>query len=257
VNRLIFVVSLFFLSAPVLAETVDEAFENLASEYIGDLGNLSPVYATLMGNHSADGQIDRVDNVARAESRALLLEYREALKGIDREQLSRANQVDAELLSHAVESALWSLDVFKEWAWNPLQYVSISGSAIYGLMARDFAPVETRLLNVAARLEQLPRFFAQARSSLDSARVPKIHAETAVRQNPGLSRSSIPWSSRRWRRFLLSNGKSWVLRLKPRRTRFPGSRPGWSRSCCPRRKATFGSVQSCITPSSLSPSIHR
>lgn len=185
-KRLVPILILFLTTGIALAETTDQAFENLASEYISDLGNFSPVYATLMGDHAADGQLDQVDDGARAETRLLLREYKEALIGIDREQLSRGNQVDAELLLHELESSLWSLDVFQEWAWNPLQYISISGSAFYGLLARDFAPLETRLLNVASRLEQLPRFLDQARASIQAKRVPKIHAETAVLQNPGL-----------------------------------------------------------------------
>jgi uncharacterized protein (DUF885 family) len=175
------------LVGPAQAATADdEAFENLAQEYISDLGNFSPVFATLLGDHGADGQLDQVDDAARAETRTLLLDYLQALNGIDREQLSRANQVDAELLLHEVESSLWSLDVLQEWAWNPLYYVNLSGSAIYGLLARDFASIETRLVNAMSRLEQLPRFLEQARASIEPTRVPKIHAETAVQQNPGL-----------------------------------------------------------------------
>ncbi len=142
--------------------------------------------ATLIGDHSADGELDQVDNRAREETRALLHSYLEALARIDRDQLSRANQVDAELLSHEVESSLWDLEHLQEWAWDPLYYVNLSGSGVYGLLARDFAPIETRLVSVASRLEQLPRFLAQARSSLQVERVPGIHAETAVQQNPGL-----------------------------------------------------------------------
>ena len=185
-KRLVPISILFFTTGIALAEPADEAFENLASEYISDLGNFSPVYATLMGDHAADGQLDQVDNAARAETRLLLREYKEALIGIDPERLSRGNRVDAELLLHELESSLWSLDVFQEWAWNPLQYISISGSAVYGLLARDFAPLETRLLSVTSRLEQIPRFLDQARASIQAKRVPKIHAETAVLQNPGL-----------------------------------------------------------------------
>jgi uncharacterized protein (DUF885 family) len=187
VIRILFALTIPLVAGTALAATAaDEAFENLASEYIGDLNRFSPVVATLIGDHSADGQLDQVDDAARAETRALLREYIGALNGTDREQLSRANQVDAELLLHEVESSLWSLDVLQEWAWNPLYYVNLAGSAIYGLVARDFAPIETRLANVTLRLEQVPRFLAQARTSIEPARVPKIHAETAVQQNPGL-----------------------------------------------------------------------
>ena len=70
---------------------------------------------------------------------------------------------------------------------QPLYYVNISGSAIYGLLARDFAPLEQRLVAATSRLEQMPRYLAQARGSLEPSRVPKIHAETANAQNPGLN----------------------------------------------------------------------
>jgi uncharacterized protein (DUF885 family) len=100
--------------------------------------------------------------------------------------LSRANQVDADLLLNEIESRLWQLESLQEWAWNPLIYVDLSGSAIYSLMARDFAPLPERLASAASRLEQMPRFLAQARAALQAQRVPKIHAETAVQQNPGL-----------------------------------------------------------------------
>ncbi len=186
-RHLILAAALSLVAASAVADPLtDEAFENLAYEYIDDLANLSPVNATLIGDHSADGELDRVDAAARDELRTLLEEYRTALGAIDRGKLSRANQVDAELLLHAIESDLWSLDTLQEWAWNPLYYVRISGSGIYGLLARDFAPLEERLASAASRLEQVPRFLEQARASLEPGRVPKIHAETAVDQNLGL-----------------------------------------------------------------------
>jgi len=185
VKRTIFALLLLAAGAAAYAAT-DEAFENLANEYIGDLATFSPVTATLIGDHGADGELDQVDTAARDKTRKLLSQYQDALAKLDRDKLSRANQVDAELLSNEVDSTLWALDVLQEWAWDPLYYVNLAGSAIYGLVARDFAPVETRLVNVTSRLEQVPRFLEQARSSLQPERVPKIHAETAVAQNAGL-----------------------------------------------------------------------
>ncbi len=164
----------------------DEAFQNLADEYISELTHFSPVYATLIGDHSADGELDEVDAAARTESLELLREYETALEALPFEDLSRANQVDAALLLHNVRSAIWSTEKLQEWAWNPLYYIQLSGSAIYGLLARDFAPLEQRLEAAASRLEQMPRFLEQARGALEPARVPKIHAETAIQQNPGL-----------------------------------------------------------------------
>ena len=44
-----------------------------------------------------------------------------------------------------MSESIWSIETLQEWAWNPLYYVSISGSGIYGLLARDFAPLTERL----------------------------------------------------------------------------------------------------------------
>ena len=178
---------MFVAPAAVAGSATDEAFRNLADEYISDLTNFSPVYATMIGDHSADGELDNVDSAARNESLALLREYQAALAALDLDKMSRANQVDADLLRHEIESSIWSSEVLQEWAWNPLYYIRISGGAIYSLVARDFAPLEQRLMSAASRLEQIPRFLEQARGAIDIDRVPKIHAETAVAQNPGLS----------------------------------------------------------------------
>jgi hypothetical protein len=78
------------------------------------------------------------------------------------------------------------LEELQEWAWNPLVYTQLSGNAIYTLMARKFAPLSERLGNVTLRLQQLPRLLEQTRATLQPARVPEIHAQTAVRQNPGI-----------------------------------------------------------------------
>ena len=184
VNRRSIIVALLLLSSTVDAD--DTAFKRLAERFVEDTPEFSPVDATQIGDHSADYKLDEVDAAARDRLRDRYLDYRNALADIDRSALSRANQVDAEILHNKIESSLWSLDTLQEWAWNPLYYVDLSGNSVYSLVAREFAPIEQRLTNVAARLEQMPRFLEQARRSIDIDRVPKIHAETAVQQNPGL-----------------------------------------------------------------------
>lgn len=177
--------SIFTIQA-ASASTADEAFEVLAEQYLGAIASFSPVSATQIGDHSADDQLDDVGAEARQRSMKKLRDYLALLAAIDRDELSRANQVDAEMFRNRIEAGLWRLEILQEWAWNPLYYVNISGGAIYGLLARDFAPIEQRLASAAARLEQLPRFLDQARQSIEPERVPKIHAETAVKQNRGL-----------------------------------------------------------------------
>ena len=184
VRRITTAVIAIALSAQAWSSDAD--FESLADQFVSDLPALSPVAATWIGDHRRDADLDQVDDTARDKLRSTLQDYQAALEAIDRDVLSRANQIDYELLSSDVAARLWSLDELQEWALNPLYYVNTAGSSIYNLVARDFAPVEVRLGNAAARLEQFPRFLEQARASLVPERVPKIHAETAVAQNLGV-----------------------------------------------------------------------
>ena len=185
-NRILAVLLCAACCGSAHASAADDAFEILAQKYLNELTQISPVNATLLGDHRADEQLDDVSAAARKRAIESYKAHLDDMAVIDRESLSRANQVDLEILRNELESSLWSVETLQEWAWNPLVYVNLSGSAIYGLVARDFAPLETRLRSAAARLEQLPRFLMQAREAIEPARVPKIHAETAVRQNPGL-----------------------------------------------------------------------
>jgi uncharacterized protein (DUF885 family) len=187
VKRFLAVMLVSTFAANALATPgADEVFENLAAQFVSDLPTFSPVGSTWIGDHSADGELDQVDADARAALEAAYKVYLDALTGIDRDALSRANQVDFELLTGEVRSRLWKLETLQEWAWNPLYYVDLAGSSIYNLVARDFAPLEDRLANAALRLEQFPRFLEQARASIEPQRVPKIHAETAIAQNLGV-----------------------------------------------------------------------
>ena len=155
----------------------DADFERVADRFVSDLPAFSPIAATRIGDHSVDSELDQVDAAARAGLIGAYEDYRDSLAKIDRDSLSRANQVDYELLSAEIESRLWSLETLQEWAWNPLYYVNGAGSAIYDLVARDFAPVEQRLANVASRLEQFPRYFDQARTSLQLERIASGRSE--------------------------------------------------------------------------------
>ncbi|MEX2123688.1 MAG: DUF885 domain-containing protein [Woeseia sp.] len=179
-------VAFFTLGGAAWASPADDAFHKLAADFIDDLPEFSPVYATSIGDHRSDHLLDQVDGDGRSRKMALYRKYRTDLQAIAWEELSRANKIDAEILRAEIDSNIWSLETFQEWAWNPLVYVNLAGSSLYGLMARDFAPVEERVENAASRLEQLPRFLRQARDSLQRARVPKIHAETAIQQNQGI-----------------------------------------------------------------------
>lgn len=164
----------------------DRWFEALAEEYLDQFPVLSPVSATSLGDHRYDHLVNEVSAEARAEGVAFNRQFLAKLEAIPRSQLSRAYQVDAALLENRLRSDIWWSEELKEWSWNPLNYTGLAGGAIYSLMAREFSPVEERLLRVSDRLEQYPRLYTQIRETLVPEKVPKIHAQTAVKQNRGV-----------------------------------------------------------------------
>jgi uncharacterized protein (DUF885 family) len=164
----------------------DRAFAALARRWLDQSMRLSPVQATQAGDHRFDAQLDDVSANGRARGLHFARQTLSALAAIDRTRLSRDNQVDAALLDNALRAQIWSAETVEDWSWNPLIYQSIAGAAVYGLMAREFAPLPRRLASAAARMEQMPRFLQQTRAALTQSRVPPPHAETYAQQNRGL-----------------------------------------------------------------------
>ncbi len=171
---------------PAWSSKSDDEFERLAAGYINEFPALSPVTATALGDHRYDQLLDEVNVQSLNQRAAFYRRYQKQLKKVKFKRLSKANQIDYELLKNDIDSSLWSQDELQEWAWNPVRYAQLSGGAIYSLMARDFAPLENRLTNAAARLEAMPRLLVQVREIIDVERVPETHAQTAARQNRGL-----------------------------------------------------------------------
>ncbi len=164
----------------------DKAFAKLAANWLDQSMKFSPVSATQIGDHRFDGMLDDVSAAGRNAGLLFNKQTLAALERIDAKKLSRANQVDAALLANALKSQIWTTESVQEWAWNPLGYQSISGGAVYTLMAREFAPVEQRLVAATQRLEAIPAFLKQTRGELVPARVPVPHAATYSAQHKGL-----------------------------------------------------------------------
>ena len=173
-------------AASTAASPADAAFTDLSQRAVDGWMRLSPVGATQTGDHRYDGELDDLSTEGRQAglefSRTLLAE----LEAMDVAALSRENQVDAAILRNQLQYDLWNAQTLQSWAWDPQVYSGLAGQAIYGLMAREFAPLPERLKSATARMQKIPALLAQARDNLDPARVPKVHAETVAKQNAGI-----------------------------------------------------------------------
>jgi uncharacterized protein (DUF885 family) len=170
--------------APVVNQ--DAMFAALSMRWLDEGMRLSPVAATQTGDHRFDSELDDLSAAGRAAGIAFAKATLKELEAIDRASLSRENQIDHAILRNQLKSDIWSSETLQAWAWDPQIYSQIAGGALYTLMAREFAPLPERLVSATARMEKLPKLFAQMRENIDPARVPAIHAETVAKQHGGV-----------------------------------------------------------------------
>ena len=162
-------------------QTEDQKFEALAKNYIETFLKANPEWATGLGDHRYDNEMGDYSLAGIEKSKQINKAYLDSLGRINMSKLNKTNMVDYRILRTNLQSWIFSVDTLKEHEWNPLTYNI--GQAIYGLIARDFAPLKDRLLSVKERLKAVPAVLQAARTNLKNP--PKIHTETAIRQNPG------------------------------------------------------------------------
>ena len=160
----------------------DEQFVALAQDYIEEFLERYPEYATSLGDHRYDGRLNDYTAAGVAAGVEWNKRYLAELAAIDPARLGSANAIDYEILRNYVEFSIWSSEVLREHEWNPMRYGV--GDALYSLLAREFAPLEERLASLNERLKGIPAALAAARANL--ADPPRIHTETAIRQNDGV-----------------------------------------------------------------------
>lgn len=164
----------------------DAAFAELSKRALDGWLQLSPVSATQIGEHRYDGELDDLSAAGRQKGLDFSKKILADLDALDVATISRENQVDAAILRNQLQYDIWTSETLQSWAWDPQVYSNLAGSALYGLMAREFAPLPERLKSATARMQKLPGLLAQARENLDPARVPKVHADTVAKQNAGI-----------------------------------------------------------------------
>lgn len=174
-------------SVPELTQAAtNDAFKEFGARFLEQLAERNPVYATQLGNHAFDSELPDISAQGRAQELAINQAYLAGLKQIDFAQLTPENQVDYRLLENSLRYSIWNTEELQEWAWNPQVYGSTASYALYGLVARNFAPWPERFGHIVDRMERLPAFLAASREQIDVARVPKVHAETVAAQNNGI-----------------------------------------------------------------------
>ncbi len=169
----------------VSADGAAQTFDFLSEQYFTEVYfKYSPSAGTQAGFHQYDTKLEDYSAATLEKQRAALHVWEKKIAAIDPSALDAPKAADREILLNSIRSSLLSLEVVKPLEKNPDAYSSGATSAIFGLMERPFAPVNTRLRAAVEREKLIPLLLMQARRNLKNP--PKIFTEIALEQIDGL-----------------------------------------------------------------------
>lgn len=155
-------------------------FPTLATEFVYTSLSFSPSGATQVGLHTwvrpgttdtlrFDAMLDDFSAAARERQRAYYTGVRSRLQALNRDKLDPQTQADFDLLSNAVEFALFQLDRERFTARKPQLYAENLGNALFSTISLEYADTAARAAHLTARLEQVPAFVGVAIGNLEAS----------------------------------------------------------------------------------------
>lgn len=177
------------LALAAVAATADPTAEDAKltaffRAYLDEDFRRHPFAATRAGDHTYDDRLDDLTPAARAADRAFIdSTLAELPKRVDYARLSRAGQIDYEILRHALRYAAWQDDHLKPYETNPRLWTEYLSDSVFNLLTQSTLSREQNVRNAAGRIGFIPRVVAAAKASLKNP--PKVVTETAIDQNKG------------------------------------------------------------------------
>ncbi len=169
---------------PASAQDADSRLNTFFKEHLEQQFRQRPTEATGLGDHRYDNQLDDISKEARAgwlkQTRATL---KELPRAVDYKQLSRAGQIDFEILQQDLQRDIWLTENARPYEEDPRVYGRYINDSVYLLLTQSTLPAETNIANCIARMAQIPRIVTAAKQTLTHP--PKVILETAIRQNRG------------------------------------------------------------------------
>jgi uncharacterized protein (DUF885 family) len=176
----------FLSGIPLLApaQNEDAKLASFFKNFLDQRFALRPMEATEMGDHRFDSQLEDLSPEGRSR---WLEQTRRTLQSLPRavsyQQLSRAGQIDYEILRHSLQAEEWLTENFHPFEEDSRSYNAYINDSVYLLLTQSTLPKETNVANCIARMAQIPRIVAVAQRTLKNP--PRAHTETAIKQNRG------------------------------------------------------------------------
>jgi uncharacterized protein (DUF885 family) len=154
-------------------------FSVFVDDYFKAAFEASPSFGTASGFHEYDSKLNDMSRPAVERRIVQLKDLQGRLARLRESRLSAEDEIDAEILDHQIRAELLDLEVVQSWRHNPMGYAGLPGSAIDGLIKRDFAPAEERLRSVVARLQAVPGVLDALKENIENP--PREFTDLAIR----------------------------------------------------------------------------
>ena len=164
--------------------------ETAVVEFLIDLFEAYPTWGTSIGYHRVDGRWPDLTEAGRAARLATFAGHRRRLDGLAHDGLGADESVDHAILLEEIDKIVFSEDILRAEAWDPLQTVYLVGGGLFGVLSREYAPWSERGAALLSRIEGLPELLAAALAGLTGTPdrpVGLLQLETALKQLAGVT----------------------------------------------------------------------
>ena len=124
-----------------------------------------PGQATRFGLHQHDGRLPDLSRAAIEADIAAERDFVRQLEAVEPAILGEGVAFERELALHSARLRLFAAEVGRRWE-RTSEATDEIGTALFLLLAREFAPLEERLLSLIARIEGIPVALRQVRDRL-------------------------------------------------------------------------------------------
>lgn len=182
VLRRLAVLWLMFVAASASAGAEDARFQKeFGDGFLDSYWSHNPAAAISAGYYKYAGRLIVPDAAGRQVYLRFVQTTLARLQKIEPGRLSPALRTDWALLKNQLESQRWTMEEYRDWAWNPAQYNV--ADPIMLLLTTDYAPLEQRLRAILQRLQVVPDYYHAAEQQL--LYPIREYTQLAIQQNTG------------------------------------------------------------------------
>lgn len=162
----------------------DARLEKFFREFLERRFEMHPVTATQLGDHRFDHLLDDLSPEALERDRQMTKKVLSELpRKIKYKDLTRAGQIDYEILEHELKSGLWMDENMRSEERDARLYNQYISDSVFVLLVQSPLPKATNIANATSRIRQVPKIVEAARVNLKNPARPAL--ETAIKQNQG------------------------------------------------------------------------